>query len=176
MSNQKVRDLCARQSVDPLSWWAVRTCWSDNVSNNDSTEFLRNFHRLPGAFGLGVCALHSDVVCPCGDRRLDGKDPAALLGSLSGAAELGGSRYSGAEIPQGGGKLEFTVIGDAVNVAVRVEQLTKTTGDAILLTQQCVDALASRPPGLVDRGFHVLKGKSAALQVFSLNQQTQHAG
>jgi adenylate cyclase len=68
----------------------------------------------------------------------------------------------------GGGKLEFTLIGDTVNVAARVEQLTKTTGDAILLTQQCVDALASRPPGLIDRGFHVLKGKSAAVQVFGL--------
>jgi adenylate cyclase len=41
----------------------------------------------------------------------------------------------------GGGKLEFTLIGDAVNVAARVEQLTKTTADAILLTQQTVDAV-----------------------------------
>jgi len=32
----------------------------------------------------------------------------------------------------GGGKLEFTLIGDTVNVAARVEQLTKTTGDAVL--------------------------------------------
>ncbi|MGA9679556.1 MAG: adenylate/guanylate cyclase domain-containing protein [Mycobacterium sp.] len=72
----------------------------------------------------------------------------------------------------GGGKLEFTLIGDAVNVAARVEQLTKTTGDAILLTQHCVDALASRPPGLIDRGCYVLKGKSAAVQVFGLEQET----
>ena len=71
----------------------------------------------------------------------------------------------------GGGKLEFTLIGDTVNVAARVEQLTKTTGDAILLTQQCVDALASRPPGLIDRGFHVLKGKSASVQVFGLDHE-----
>jgi len=70
----------------------------------------------------------------------------------------------------GGGKLEFTLIGDTVNVAARVEQLTKITGDGILLTQQCVDALASRPPGLVDRGSHVLKGKSAVVQVFGLEQ------
>jgi class 3 adenylate cyclase len=72
----------------------------------------------------------------------------------------------------GAGKLEFTLIGDTVNVAARVEQLTKTTGDAILLTHQTVDALASRPPGLTDRGFHVLKGKSAAVQVFSFDHET----
>ena len=69
----------------------------------------------------------------------------------------------------GAGKLEFTLIGDTVNVAARVEQLTKTTGDAILLTHQCVDALVSRPPGLIDRGSHALKGKSAAVQVFGLD-------
>ncbi len=68
----------------------------------------------------------------------------------------------------GGGKLEFTLIGDTVNVAARVEQLTKTTGDTILLTQQCVEALAARPSGLIDRGSHALKGKSAPVQVFSL--------
>jgi adenylate cyclase len=68
----------------------------------------------------------------------------------------------------GGGKLEFTLIGDTVNVAARVEQRTKTTGDAILLTQQCVDALASRPPELTERGSHALKGKSAAVQLFGL--------
>jgi class 3 adenylate cyclase len=68
----------------------------------------------------------------------------------------------------GGGKLEFTLIGDTVNIAARVEQLTKTTGDAILLTHRTVDALASRPPGLVDRGSHEVKGKSAAVKVFGL--------
>jgi class 3 adenylate cyclase len=75
----------------------------------------------------------------------------------------------------GGGKLEFTLIGDTVNVASRVEQLTKTTGDAILLTHHCVAALASRPPGLTDRGSHALKGKSAATQVFGLDPGTDDA-
>ena len=69
----------------------------------------------------------------------------------------------------GGSKLEFTLIGDTVNIAARVEQLTKTTGDTILLTQQCVDALVTRPLGLVDRGSHVLKGKSAATPVFGID-------
>jgi adenylate cyclase len=69
----------------------------------------------------------------------------------------------------GAGKLEFTLIGDTVNVAARVEQLTKTTGDTILLTHQTVEAMTTRPSGLTDRGSHALKGKSAAVQIFGLD-------
>lgn len=72
----------------------------------------------------------------------------------------------------GGGKLEFTLIGDTVNVAARVEQLTKTTGDAILLTEQCVDALVARPAGLTDRGAHAIKGKATTVHVFALDLAT----
>jgi class 3 adenylate cyclase len=62
---------------------------------------------------------------------------------LSVAAQFGGDLRIGIGINTGvviagtiggGGKLEFTLIGDAVNVAARVEQLTNTTGDTILLT------------------------------------------
>ncbi len=65
------------------------------------------------------------------------------------------------------------MIGDAVNVAARVEQLTKTTLDPILLTQQSVNALTSQPPGLIQRGgSHALKGKkSTAIQVFGFDQR-----
>lgn len=68
----------------------------------------------------------------------------------------------------GGGKLEFTLIGDAVNVAARVEQLTKTSGDPILLTGQTVDALIARPSAIEDRGLHAVKGKAASVRVFGL--------
>jgi adenylate cyclase len=70
----------------------------------------------------------------------------------------------------GGSKLEFTLIGDTVNVAARVEQLTKTTGDAVLLTQQTLDASTATACELIDRGVHALKGKSAAVRVFGLAQ------
>jgi adenylate cyclase len=69
----------------------------------------------------------------------------------------------------GGGHLEFTLIGDTTNVAARVEQLTKITGDAILLTQQTVEAMAARPAELIDRGPHALKGKSAEVRLFGLD-------
>lgn len=68
----------------------------------------------------------------------------------------------------GAGKLEFTLIGDTVNVAARVEQLTKTTDDGILLTDQTLSAMGLRPDRLTDRGFHALKGKSAVVQVFGI--------
>jgi class 3 adenylate cyclase len=71
----------------------------------------------------------------------------------------------------GGSKLEFTLIGDTVNVAARVEQLTKMTGDTILLTQQSVDAMATRPNTLIDRESHELKGKSAAVQVYAMDHK-----
>jgi adenylate cyclase len=94
-----------------------------------------------------------------------------VAGQFGGALRIGIGINTGVVIAGtigGGGKLEFTLIGDTVNVAARVEQLTKTTGDAILLTQQSVDALTSRPTGLTDRGLHILKGKSAAVNVFGL--------
>jgi class 3 adenylate cyclase len=68
----------------------------------------------------------------------------------------------------GGSKLEFTLIGDTVNVAARIEQLTKSTGDTILLTQQTIDAMGSAPPGFAERGAHVLKGKADAATVFGV--------
>lgn len=67
-----------------------------------------------------------------------------------------------------GGHLEFTLIGDTTNVAARVEQLTKTTGDAVLLTEQTVHGLAAPPAGLTFRGAHAVKGKSAPVRVFGL--------
>lgn len=66
------------------------------------------------------------------------------------------------------------MIGDTVNVAARVEQLTKSTGDTILLTQQTIDALPYQPIGLRDRGFHAWKGKAAEAQVFGIDSVRPH--
>ncbi len=72
------------------------------------------------------------------------------------------------------GKLEFTLIGDAVNVAARVEQLTKTTGDSILMTQQSVGSLGSGQSGLTERGGSFsLKGKSTPVKVYGLDPRVR---
>jgi adenylate cyclase len=68
----------------------------------------------------------------------------------------------------GGGKLEFTLIGDPVNVAARVEQLTKETGDSVLLTQATVDALGVQPR-LEERGSQVVRGRDARVNIYAID-------
>ena len=60
----------------------------------------------------------------------------------------------------GGGRLEFAVIGDPVNVAARVEHLTRETGDLVLLTEATRCVLADGAPELEPRGSFALKGVS----------------
>jgi adenylate cyclase len=69
----------------------------------------------------------------------------------------------------GAGKLEFTLIGDAVNVAARVEQLTKITDDAILITAATATALRTPLATLHDRGPHELKGKAQPVRVHAID-------
>ncbi|MCW2781145.1 MAG: Adenylate cyclase [Marmoricola sp.] len=66
----------------------------------------------------------------------------------------------------GAGRLNFSVIGDAVNVAARVEAATRQTGDDVLLTAATRDALV-RPLDLVSRGTVPLKGKTDPIEVLS---------
>lgn len=66
----------------------------------------------------------------------------------------------------GGGRLEFTVIGDTVNVASRVEHLTREKGDAILLTE-ATRCLLDGAVEVEPRGEVALKGKSDLIPVYS---------
>jgi class 3 adenylate cyclase len=66
----------------------------------------------------------------------------------------------------GGGRLEFTAIGDAVNVAARVERLTRETGDPVLLTE-ATRTLLDGGAELEPRGEVALKGKTDPVPVYA---------
>src|SRR5215213_8291890 len=58
----------------------------------------------------------------------------------------------------GGGRLEFAVIGDPVNVAARVENLTRETGAPVLVTEATRCLLSDGADELDARGEFALKG------------------
>ncbi len=66
----------------------------------------------------------------------------------------------------GGGRLEFTVIGNTVNIAARVESATRETGDTVLLSESTRDLLAD-PPELTAREGMRLKGRDGEVTLFA---------
>jgi class 3 adenylate cyclase len=68
----------------------------------------------------------------------------------------------------GGGRRDFTVIGDTVNTAARVEALTRETGDDILITAATLNTLPRHvQQDYEERPAVPLKGKSAAVQLYA---------
>jgi class 3 adenylate cyclase len=67
----------------------------------------------------------------------------------------------------GGGRLEFSVIGDAVNVAARVESATRKTGDDLLIAGRTLELLRSSEFALEERHGVELKGKRQAVALYA---------
>jgi adenylate cyclase len=65
----------------------------------------------------------------------------------------------------GGGRLDFTVIGDAVNTAARVEAATRSTGDDLLITEATRRLLDGT--GNWQERTSSLKGKSETVRLFA---------
>ena len=67
----------------------------------------------------------------------------------------------------GGGRLDFTVIGDAVNTAARVEAATRDTGDDVLVTEVTLNLLSNDRDGWEERPAVPLKGKSQHVRLYA---------
>ena len=71
----------------------------------------------------------------------------------------------------GGGRVEFTVIGDTVNTAARVEAATRETGDDVLITEATRAALRQDSFELSERSRVPLKGKREPARLWALESE-----
>jgi adenylate cyclase len=67
----------------------------------------------------------------------------------------------------GAGRRDFTVIGDAVNTAVRVQEATRVTGDDVLVAEATVRALGGAGDGFEERPAAPLKGKAEPVRLYA---------
>jgi class 3 adenylate cyclase len=67
----------------------------------------------------------------------------------------------------GGGRRDFTVIGDPVNTASRVQAATRLTGDDVLVTEATLRALGADADGFEERPPATLKGKAEPVALYA---------
>jgi adenylate cyclase len=94
----------------------------------------------------------------------------AVHEQMGGELEIGVGLNSGVVVAGnvgGAGRLEFSVIGDAVNVAARVEAATRQTGDVILLAENVKRLLQNGTVGLEARPPVPLKGKRESVMLYA---------
>ncbi|HEX4571242.1 MAG TPA: adenylate/guanylate cyclase domain-containing protein, partial [Dongiaceae bacterium] len=129
------------------------------------------FEQADDALRCGLAMLDT-LAAYNADRRAAGQIPIAIgIGINSGSLMMGtiGEQH----------RMDGTVISDAVNLAARIEGLTKTYGISLLISQNTYDQLADakardiRPIDVV-----VVKGKSEPItiyEVFARNEPVDHA-
>jgi adenylate cyclase len=65
-------------------------------------------------------------------------------------------------------KKDYTIIGDAVNMASRLESLTRQLGHEVLFSEE-VKSRTTRPWPFISLGSHLLKGKTQPVELFSIS-------
>jgi adenylate cyclase len=108
------------------------------------------------------------------DKALAAALEIADAASAAGELEIGVGLNSGTVVAGnigGDQRYEFSVIGDPVNVATRVEAATRQTGDTVLLAGRTVELLKDPPVELVERPGVELRGKQETVPVYGVVRQ-----
>jgi adenylate cyclase len=106
-----------------------------------------------------------EVRLPRFNERVDGEGFRMGIGLNSGSfmsGNVGSAR-----------RLEYTVHGDTVNTAARVEEMTKRVGRPILFADSTCQALANRPDDADFLGEFEVRGRHSAISVWTLDS-VQH--
>jgi class 3 adenylate cyclase len=162
------------------------TPFAERSSARETVTFLNGFFDavVPVVVGCGGHAnkfLGDGLLCVFGapERREDHADRALECAQqiaarvderFHGEVRIGIGLNSGPVVVGsvgGGGRLEFAVIGDTVNVAARVEAATRETGDTLLLTEATRCLLEQSPAAVEPRGAIELKGKSEPVPLYA---------
>jgi len=134
----------------------------------------RNGGHVNQMFADGLMAVFGAPEALAGhpDRAVDAAlEIVTLIKSRFGPAlEIGIGINSGPAVAGaigGGGSARFTVIGDTVNTAERVERATRVTGDTILVSGATHSRLARDHGGFDERPAVPMKGKSAQVRLWA---------
>jgi adenylate cyclase len=163
------------------------TAFAENASARETVDYLNDFFGLVvplllehgghankylGDGVLGVFGAperlpdHADRAVAAGMEIAD-----AVWDRYGDALRIGVGVNSGpvsAGTVGGGGRLEFAVIGDPVNVAARVESATRDMGDRILVTESTRALLSpDSPVRLEPRGSLPVRGRSEPVNVYA---------
>jgi PAS domain S-box-containing protein len=137
-------------------------------------EITRHGGQVDKFVGDGLLAVFGSLAV--GEGHADAALRAALeiesrtAGDLAGDIEIGIGIHTGRVVVGnvgGGGRLDFTVIGDAVNTAARIEAATRRTGDTILFSEQTRRTLRDVPVLAVERPAVPIKGKRDPMPLFA---------
>ncbi|MCV7229808.1 hypothetical protein [Mycolicibacterium komossense] len=72
-----------------------------------------------------------------------------------------------------GGGIDLVLVTRFLHAFKHLTRVGAVYPRSLLLTQQCTGALASRAPGLVNRGFHTLKERSGIVQASARTNLTR---
>jgi len=132
-------------------------------------EYGGHANKIIGDAVLGVVGIperHHDHA----DRALAAAHTIAARATTEGIAVgigINSGRVVAGTIGEGE-RLDFTVLGDAVNVAARVQELTRQTGDTILITESTLRSLGATPSAIRPRRRVPVRGKTATETLYGI--------